>query len=92
MSSNTSFPEVKGLNDRSQEVLVPHLKHPLKGPMLTAFSQTSETQPSELVVVVDDLLNQLSSKFSNLSSELIGKSKSRAAITSLHRAAQLDGQ
>ncbi|KAK3648559.1 hypothetical protein LTR56_007385 [Elasticomyces elasticus] len=34
----------------------------------------SETAPSELVAVVDDLLNQLSSKFGNLSSELIGKS------------------
>ncbi|KAK4963602.1 hypothetical protein LTR10_001231 [Elasticomyces elasticus] len=33
----------------------------------------SETAPSELVAVVDDLLNQLSSKFGNLSSELIGK-------------------
>ncbi|KAF2486071.1 heat shock factor binding protein 1-domain-containing protein [Neohortaea acidophila] len=32
-----------------------------------------DTAPSELVAVVDDLLNQLSSKFSNMSSELIGK-------------------
>ncbi|KAK4539177.1 hypothetical protein LTR36_001177 [Oleoguttula mirabilis] len=35
--------------------------------------QASETAPSELVAVVDDLLNQLGSKFSNISSELIGK-------------------
>ncbi|TKA36868.1 hypothetical protein B0A54_12710 [Friedmanniomyces endolithicus] len=33
----------------------------------------SDTAPSDLVAVVDDLLNQLSSKFSNLSGELIGK-------------------
>ncbi|KAK3069007.1 hypothetical protein LTR53_012982 [Teratosphaeriaceae sp. CCFEE 6253] len=36
-------------------------------------SNSSETPPSELVAVVDDLLNQLNSKFSNLSGELIGK-------------------
>lgn len=36
-------------------------------------------QPAELVQVVDDLLNQLNSKFSTISSELIEKSKS--AIT-----------
>ncbi|KAK5137242.1 hypothetical protein LTR08_000212 [Meristemomyces frigidus] len=35
--------------------------------------QASETAPSELVAVVDDLLNQLSTKFSNISGELIGK-------------------
>ena len=34
---------------------------------------SSETAPSELVAVVDDLLNQLSTKFSNISGELIGK-------------------
>ncbi|KAK0292976.1 hypothetical protein LTR35_001007 [Friedmanniomyces endolithicus] len=34
----------------------------------------SDTAPSDLVALVDDLLNQLSSKFSNLSGELIGKS------------------
>ena len=32
-----------------------------------------ETQPADLVHVVDDLLNQLSSKFSSMSSELIQK-------------------
>ncbi|KAM0698336.1 hypothetical protein Q7P36_001802 [Cladosporium allicinum] len=32
-----------------------------------------ETQPADLVQVVDDLLNQLSSKFSSMSSELIQK-------------------
>lgn len=32
-------------------------------------------QPAELVQVVDDLLNQLNSKFSTISSELIEKSK-----------------
>lgn len=41
--------------------------------LLTHF-KSSDTAPAELVAVVDDLLNQLSSKFSNLSSELIGKS------------------
>jgi hypothetical protein len=40
----------------------------------TDMLQSSDTEPSELVAVVDDLLNQLSSKFSNLSGELIGKS------------------
>lgn len=33
------------------------------------------------MAVVDDLLNQLSSKFSNMSSELIGKSKLTALLT-----------
>jgi antitoxin component HigA of HigAB toxin-antitoxin module len=37
--------------------------------------QSGETAPSELVATVDDLLNQLSSKFSNLSSEMIAKSE-----------------
>ncbi|KAK1057761.1 hypothetical protein LTR12_012864 [Friedmanniomyces endolithicus] len=37
----------------------------------------SDTAPSDLAAVVDDLLNQLSSKFSNLSGELIGKSVPR---------------
>ncbi|KAM0700571.1 hypothetical protein Q7P35_012292 [Cladosporium inversicolor] len=32
-----------------------------------------DTQPSDLVHVVDDLLNQLTSKFSTMSSELIEK-------------------
>ncbi|KAK3700788.1 hypothetical protein LTR37_015760 [Vermiconidia calcicola] len=36
-------------------------------------SSPGETAPSELVATVDDLLNQLSSKFSNMSSELISK-------------------
>ncbi|KAK3686660.1 hypothetical protein LTR37_019591 [Vermiconidia calcicola] len=36
-------------------------------------SGPGETAPSELVATVDDLLNQLSSKFSNMSSELISK-------------------
>ncbi|KAF1346042.1 heat shock factor binding protein 1-domain-containing protein [Delphinella strobiligena] len=36
-------------------------------------STTSETTPSDLAVVVDELLNQLSTKFSNISTELIGK-------------------
>ncbi|KAI5362143.1 Putative Heat shock factor binding 1 [Septoria linicola] len=34
---------------------------------------TSETKPSELVAVVDDLLNSLSSKFNNVSTEMLGK-------------------
>ncbi|KAK5119032.1 hypothetical protein LTR62_000243 [Meristemomyces frigidus] len=38
-------------------------------------SQSADGERSELVAVVDDLLTQLSSKFNNLSSELIGKSK-----------------
>ncbi|RMY91580.1 hypothetical protein D0862_09691 [Hortaea werneckii] len=33
----------------------------------------SGTAPSELVTVVDDLLNQLQTKFSNVSAELVGK-------------------
>lgn len=33
----------------------------------------AESAPSELVAQVDDLLNQLSSKFSNLSGEILGK-------------------
>ncbi|KAK4503163.1 hypothetical protein PRZ48_006591 [Zasmidium cellare] len=33
----------------------------------------SSTQPSELVAVVDDLLNQLSSKFNNVSAEILTK-------------------
>ncbi|KAK4553910.1 hypothetical protein LTR86_009085 [Recurvomyces mirabilis] len=37
-------------------------------------SSQTDSGSSELVAVVDDLLNQLSGKFSNLSSELIGKS------------------
>ncbi|KAF2718923.1 hypothetical protein K431DRAFT_305659 [Polychaeton citri CBS 116435] len=36
-------------------------------------ASTDGTPPSELVAVVDDLLNQLSSKFSSLSSEMITK-------------------
>ncbi|KAL1589968.1 hypothetical protein WHR41_01142 [Cladosporium halotolerans] len=36
-------------------------------------SPSSETQPSDLVSVVDDLLNQLNSKFSTMSSDLIAK-------------------
>ncbi|KAK5117764.1 hypothetical protein LTR85_008739 [Meristemomyces frigidus] len=39
--------------------------------------QLPETAPSELVAVVDDLLNQLGSKFSNISSELIMDDMSR---------------
>ena len=38
------------------------------------YIQSNEAQPSELVAVVDDLINQLSNEFGNLSSELIGKS------------------
>ena len=38
------------------------------------FQSQNDPESSELVAVVDDLLNQLSGKFSNLSSELIGKS------------------
>ncbi|GIZ45167.1 hypothetical protein CKM354_000834800 [Cercospora kikuchii] len=34
---------------------------------------TTETKPSELVAVVDDLLNQLTSKFNNVSTEMLGK-------------------
>ncbi|KAJ9629465.1 hypothetical protein H2203_001839 [Taxawa tesnikishii (nom. ined.)] len=33
----------------------------------------SDTAPAELTAVVDDLLNQLTTKFSNISSELISK-------------------
>ncbi|KXL41839.1 hypothetical protein M433DRAFT_157194 [Acidomyces richmondensis BFW] len=33
----------------------------------------ADSAPSELVAQVDDLLNQLSSKFSNLSGEILGK-------------------
>ncbi|RMY32320.1 hypothetical protein D0864_16837, partial [Hortaea werneckii] len=33
----------------------------------------SGTAPSELVTVVDDLLAQLQTKFSNVSAELVGK-------------------
>lgn len=44
--------------------------------------QSSDTAPSELVAVVDDLLNQLSSKFSNLSGEMIAKSKFHANLLS----------
>lgn len=47
---------------------------------LTPFQQSPETAPSELVAVVDDLLNQLGSKFSNISSELIGKCAFGAAV------------
>ncbi|KXT10612.1 hypothetical protein AC579_7527 [Pseudocercospora musae] len=32
-----------------------------------------ETEPSELIAVVDDLLNQLSAKFSNVSADMLGK-------------------
>ncbi|KAI7530124.1 hypothetical protein KC331_g14837 [Hortaea werneckii] len=35
--------------------------------------EPSETAPSELVTVVDDLLAQLQTKFSNVSAELVGK-------------------
>lgn len=38
------------------------------------FEQASETAPAELTTVVDELLNQLSTKFSNISTELIAKS------------------
>ncbi|TKA73530.1 hypothetical protein B0A49_04459 [Cryomyces minteri] len=34
---------------------------------------TADAAPSELAIVVDELLNQLSSKFSNISQELISK-------------------
>lgn len=47
--------------------------------------QTSETTPSDLAVVVDELLNQLSTKFSNISTELIGKSKSTLSSLFFHR-------
>lgn len=40
---------------------------------LTPDDQPSETAPSELVSVVDDLLNQLQTKFVNVSAELVGK-------------------
>ncbi|KAF7194539.1 Heat shock factor-binding protein 1 [Pseudocercospora fuligena] len=33
----------------------------------------TETEPSELIAVVDDLLNQLSAKFSNVSADMLGK-------------------
>ncbi|TKA23216.1 hypothetical protein B0A50_07609 [Salinomyces thailandicus] len=36
-------------------------------------SHSSEIAPSELVSVVDDLLAQLQTKFSNVSAELVGK-------------------
>ncbi|KAI6790321.1 hypothetical protein KC367_g4511 [Hortaea werneckii] len=35
--------------------------------------EPSGTAPSELVTVVDDLLAQLQTKFSNVSAELVGK-------------------
>lgn len=40
---------------------------------LTLSKQPSGTAPSELVTVVDDLLAQLQTKFSNVSAELVGK-------------------
>ncbi|KAL2357396.1 hypothetical protein BJ546DRAFT_308615 [Cryomyces antarcticus] len=42
---------------------------------------TADTAPSELATVVDELLNQLSSKFSNISQELISKSKPNLALS-----------
>ncbi|KAF2137470.1 uncharacterized protein K452DRAFT_291518 [Aplosporella prunicola CBS 121167] len=39
----------------------------------TSNKQTEEGSSAELTAVVDELLNQLSSKFSNVSSELIAK-------------------
>lgn len=47
--------------------------------ILTVDQSSDDTAPSELVAVVDDLLNQLSSKFSTISSELIGKSEQTAS-------------
>lgn len=41
---------------------------------LLTLLQSTETSPSELVAVVDDMLNQLSTKFGSISSELIAKS------------------
>jgi heat shock factor-binding protein 1 len=37
------------------------------------MSTSRGTEPSELVAVVDDLLNSLTSKFNNISSEMLGK-------------------
>lgn len=37
-------------------------------------AQDTETEASELVAVVDDLLNQLTTKFSTMSGELISRS------------------
>jgi len=36
-------------------------------------STSSQTEPSELVAVVDDLLNQLTTKFSTVSAEIVAK-------------------
>jgi hypothetical protein len=74
MSDSTSFTaQVNRLNVNEQLVRLNKFLH-CKMHQLTS-EQSGETAPSELVATVDDLLNQLSSKFSNLSSEMIAKSK-----------------
>ncbi|KAK5736239.1 hypothetical protein LTR17_007579 [Elasticomyces elasticus] len=75
-NNSTLSAQVKKLNvsdDTSRTLIVEVSNVPSEINGLTQ-SQASETAPSELVAEVDDLLNQLSSKFGNLSSELIGKS------------------
>ncbi|KAL1302951.1 hypothetical protein AAFC00_003270 [Neodothiora populina] len=50
----------------------------LSSPSQSSFTEntlagTSDTSPSELASAIDDLLNQLTSKFTNISSDLLGK-------------------
>ncbi|EMF16171.1 uncharacterized protein SEPMUDRAFT_124250 [Sphaerulina musiva SO2202] len=59
-------------------------------------TRTTETKPSELVAVVDDLLVQLNSKFSQVSTEMLGKlddmSKRLDALESQIRAGNAGGK
>ena len=50
---------------------------------LLILQKVPETAPAELTAVVDDLLNQLTTKFSAISADMIAKSKHSHLIPAL---------
>jgi len=78
-----SLPRTPGNEDvRLEDSLVnpstpsPGILHPYTTPTNPSPAQTTDPAPGELTAVVDELLNQLSNKFSTISAELLAKSKS----------------
>lgn len=66
------------LNDRATSdtnVLLPHYPTTPRLPMVQSLHSNNEGS-GELTAVVDELLNQLNTKFTTVSSELLSKSKS----------------
>ncbi|KAF2786521.1 hypothetical protein K505DRAFT_368164 [Melanomma pulvis-pyrius CBS 109.77] len=58
----------------------------------STFNSTNDTAASELTAVVDELLNQLNTKFSSISSELLSKMDDMSRrLDNLEATVQTDG-